>query len=306
MFSRIRHLSNLGLFFLFTFNLFADIPNYIDDGILLFQKGDYKEAKVCFQRLLERDCNNWKAIVYLGRIHFTENKLDEAEKLFQKAIAIEENDSYNHFWLAVTYGEKAKNAGIFKAGSLAKKMKTSLLKSIELDPDNIDARDVLIQFYVSAPKIMGGSMDKAQEQADEINKRDPFKGLCSYGWIYSSKKNHEKALKNYLQALELTKLDTSNLRKNEVEAGINDLGYEMLSNGDTFKAIQVFQVNVENFPESLNVYDSLGEAYAKSGNKKLAISFYRKAVEMNPRKTEWEKKMYESGVKQIEKLGGTI
>ena len=104
----------------------------------------------------------------------------------------------------------------------------------------------------------------------------------------------------------MTRTDTSNSRKSRVESEINTLGYQLLRKGDTYKAIQVFQINVENFPESLNVYDSLAEAYMKSGNKELAISFYKKAVSINPRKTKWEKKMYESGLKQIQKLGGTI
>ena len=41
-------------------------------------------------------------------------------------------------------------------------------------------------------------------------------------------------------------------------------------------------LNIENFPDSWNVYDSLGEAYMKNGNKELAIKNYKKSLEINP------------------------
>ena len=47
-------------------------------------------------------------------------------------------------------------------------------------------------------------------------------------------------------------------------------------------AVQIFQLNVESYPDSANVYDSLGEAYADHGDRELAIKSYEKAVQLNP------------------------
>ena len=44
----------------------------------------------------------------------------------------------------------------------------------------------------------------------------------------------------------------------------------------------IFKLNVELYPESANVYDSLGEAYMNSGNSKKAIKNYQKSLELNP------------------------
>jgi cytochrome c-type biogenesis protein CcmH/NrfG len=41
-------------------------------------------------------------------------------------------------------------------------------------------------------------------------------------------------------------------------------------------------LNVIQFPESFNVYDSLGEGYMADGNNKLAIKFYKKSLKLNP------------------------
>lgn len=66
----------------------------------------------------------------------------------------------------------------------------------------------------------------------------------------------------------------------------------MLQNGNTKDAIEIFKLNVEQFPNSFNVYDSLGEAYMMDGNTKLAIENYEKSLELNPN-NENAKKMLE-------------
>ena len=68
----------------------------------------------------------------------------------------------------------------------------------------------------------------------------------------------------------------------ETEADINRLGYELLGANKTEEAIEIFRLNVEAYPQSANVYDSLAEAYLKAGNKEQAIKYYSKALEVNP------------------------
>ena len=69
------------------------------------------------------------------------------------------------------------------------------------------------------------------------------------------------------------------------ENEINAMGYELLQNGKKKEAIAVFKFNVAQFPDSWNVYDSLGEGYMEDGQKDLAIKNYRKSIEMNPGNT---------------------
>ena len=64
------------------------------------------------------------------------------------------------------------------------------------------------------------------------------------------------------------------------EQSINGLGYMLMNSGRTTEAIEVLKLNVEAFPGSANVYDSLAEAYMKGGNEALAIEFYKKTIEM--------------------------
>ena len=81
------------------------------------------------------------------------------------------------------------------------------------------------------------------------------------------------------------------------EADINRVGYALLQSGKKKEAIEAFKINVENFPKSGNVYDSLGEAYLADGNKNLAIANYTKSIELDP-KNEAGKKALEEILKK--------
>ena len=64
---------------------------------------------------------------------------------------------------------------------------------------------------------------------------------------------------------------------------LNDLGYAYLYEADNIdKAIKLFKLNTEIFPEIANCWDSYGEALVKSGNKKEAIKAYEKALAIRP------------------------
>jgi tetratricopeptide (TPR) repeat protein len=66
------------------------------------------------------------------------------------------------------------------------------------------------------------------------------------------------------------------------ESDINSFGYSLLRRKQVNEAIEVFKLNVEAYPESANVYDSLGEAYMVSGDKERALENYRRALTIDP------------------------
>lgn len=66
------------------------------------------------------------------------------------------------------------------------------------------------------------------------------------------------------------------------ESFINRMAYRRLNIGRTKEAIELFQYNVELYPESANVYDSQGEGFMKDGQIDLAVRSYEKSLELNP------------------------
>jgi predicted negative regulator of RcsB-dependent stress response len=66
------------------------------------------------------------------------------------------------------------------------------------------------------------------------------------------------------------------------EIDLNAYGYTLINNKQYDKAIAAFKLNTERHPESPNTWDSLGEAYALSGDKQNAITNFKKSLSLNP------------------------
>ena len=111
-----------------------------------------------------------------------------------------------------------------------------------------------------------------------------------YAWNYKMQQDSGESL--YLVAL-LKGTPTALQRYDEMKRStggptvderlLNGLGYRMLYGGKEADSITVFKKNVEEYPQSGNVYDSLGEAYAKVGEKDLAIKNYEKSLQLDPK-----------------------
>ena len=66
------------------------------------------------------------------------------------------------------------------------------------------------------------------------------------------------------------------------EGTLNKLGYDLVRQKDSSGAIKLFLLNTIMYPNSFNVFDSLGEAYMNAGNKNEAIKNYNRSLELNP------------------------
>ena len=102
--------------------------------------------------------------------------------------------------------------------------------------------------------------------------------------------NIDKAVEGYRQ-IKKEKPDNNAVSENR----LNAVGYSFLRAKKLPEAIAYFKLNAEFYPDSWNVYDSLGEAYMLNGDKELAIASYRKSLELNPKNT--------NGAEMLKKLG---
>ena len=67
------------------------------------------------------------------------------------------------------------------------------------------------------------------------------------------------------------------------ENRLNRLGYQYLRQNKSAHALCVFEINVEFYPKSANVYDSYAETLMKAGDIENAIKNYKKSIELNPK-----------------------
>src|SRR5215469_7054190 len=91
------------------------------------------------------------------------------------------------------------------------------------------------------------------------------------------------------------------------EVVLNRIGYEHLQSGDKKGAIAILKLNGSLYPNSANVYDSLGDAYLADGQNDLARQNAQKAIELLAHDTtdpeDLRKAIRESAEQKLKKLG---
>jgi len=85
------------------------------------------------------------------------------------------------------------------------------------------------------------------------------------------------------------------------ELVINALGYRYLQAEDLENAIATFKQNVERYPGSANVYDSLGEAHENNGETELAAKNYEKAVNLGQKNGDPNLPVYKTNQVRVSK-----
>ena len=85
------------------------------------------------------------------------------------------------------------------------------------------------------------------------------------------------------------------------EVTLNAIGYQLLQGGNTGKAIDIFKYNVELYPNSANVYDSLGDGYDAQNMRKKALNNYKKAASVGEKINDPNLPAYKNNVDRLEK-----
>ncbi len=246
----------------------------VDQAVALFEKHQYGEAAKLLAAAVEAEPGNAKAHAYYGMALANSTRdLDGAVAHLEKATALAPTSSHYQVWLGAAYSSKAGTAGLFKAASLAGKAKAAFERAVQLNPASVEARGALLDYYLLAPGIVGGSVAKAREQAAAVASMDPYQGHLASARIAEYEKKWADAEKAYRAALAL---------KDDRGVLHNQLGYLLLRQGHNDDAVGEFRRYVELDPADANSHDSLGEGLAAAGKLDDSVASYRKALELNP------------------------
>jgi tetratricopeptide (TPR) repeat protein len=297
-------------------------PPAVDQGVQLFRQGRYDDARTALAPAATAQPPNATAVHYMGRIAMARDDGKEAARWFETAVALDDQSSTAHLWLGRAYGSQAQKAGTLSRMGLAKKTRAEFERAVALDPGNLDARDGMITYYLAAPGFMGGSVDKAREQAAEIGKRDPLRGALSYATIAQDQKDLAGAERQYRSAsaaypeslsvrYALGLFFARNQRYPEAFAVFDSilaahpdelnalyqigrtsaLSGEQLDRGQ--KALEDFLAAPprENLQRPAAAHWRLGMVYEKQGRKDLAAEEYRKSLALEPEFAEAKKSL---------------
>ncbi len=143
-----------------------------DAAVAHYEAQRYPEARAAFEQVATREPKNAAAAHYLGltwKMRGDTESLEQAVKSLARAVELQ---PANATYLADFGGTSLQLASRTRSVSAATKGRDAMEKSLTINPDNVDAREGLYQFYTQAPWPIG-SRGKAAAHLAEIEKRAP-------------------------------------------------------------------------------------------------------------------------------------
>jgi tetratricopeptide (TPR) repeat protein len=136
-------------------------------------QGRADDAAHLLQATLQAAPSDAAAHQLLCRVYYAEELPDAALAECERAAKLAPTNSGDQLWLGKAYGLKASIAGPLTGFSLAKRVRTSFERAVELDPGNAEAQTALGEFYIAAPSLIGGGLDKALRVATALEPVSP-------------------------------------------------------------------------------------------------------------------------------------
>jgi tetratricopeptide (TPR) repeat protein len=255
-------------------------PAAFSAAVDLFSQRKPLEAQKAFETLAAADAGNADVQFYLGRIALQRDDHEKAVAYLEKAVALAPGDARYHHRLGDAYGLSAQKAGMFSKMSLAGKCRAAYEKAVELDPRNIAARLSLLGFYQQAPGIVGGGLDKALAQAQEIKRLDPARGRMAIAGVYVLEKKYAEAFAEFDEALKEQPGDYAALFQTGRLAAITG---ERLAGGLEALRQCLIQTPPENQPGHAAAHWRIGNILEKQNDRAGARAAYEAALKVDPK-----------------------
>ena len=200
-------------------------------------------------------------------------------KVFEGVTEAHPKHSEYRRWLGRAYGRRAETMSkwkLFSALGLAKKTRVCFEQAVELDPANLKALEDLFDFYLQAPSMIGGGLDRAGGVAEKIKALDEAGGERAWAAIDEKRGRYVEAEERLRRAHRVAPNDLTSLL-----APASFLSRR----GATAESDQLYKRAFEQHPESPEVWFSRAKALLHSGrNKAEAHSLLRRylAADLGP------------------------
>jgi tetratricopeptide (TPR) repeat protein len=184
--------------FVISAGVFASVDS---TGIKFLNAGKTKQAQAFFESAVKQNPRDAESYSLLAMSLLRQGKFDEAADAIDAALDIDDHVSNYHYIRGAVLGEKAMRANVFSQGLLAPKIKKEFKRAVELDSKNIDGHIGLYNYYIQAPGFMGGSEEKALEEAKIILSLDAFRGHQFLATYYLKMTDSASAEAEYKKAI---------------------------------------------------------------------------------------------------------
>jgi tetratricopeptide (TPR) repeat protein len=259
----------------------------VDALIDSYQRGQYQAAADGFAAQARKMPEDANVSLWAGKSLFKLRRWNDAVRAFERTVALKPQDGAAHLWLARAIGRKAENAFFTSAFGLARESCREFEAAVRLDPNNLDARFDLLDFYIQAPGIVGGGRDKAEAQARAIAGMAPRAGYAARAEILNADKNWNAALAELVEATAKYPkdaegfLDLSEFQRDRLDRGLEaeaNAQKALALDGNSRRAILCLaaaQVQLRrNIPEALKNLKRLAAGPLTDGDPSFEEVYY--------------------------------
>ena len=258
----------------FSQDSFNEIHSALDQGKL-------EAAKKLLHQRISANPEDALATAYLGDIAGFEKDWDTAISLYKSLVQKYPDTADYNFKYGAALGMKALSISKLQSVIYISDIKTYLEKTVELDPEHVESRRVLVELYIKLPGILGGSISKAQTYANELKDLNEVDFYLAQAFIVKEEEGLVKAAPIFKKAIEVHRQLPGHKKR-------NILNYELgkaASDGDIYpqyglKLLNEYIVNfsyADIYPLEL-AYLSKAKIQAGLNNKLAAIQSIEKAL----------------------------
>lgn len=221
----------------------------------LYQRTEYGSAIDALQALqgggAARDA-------LLGKALFMDGQYKQAVASFEKALGQDSVNSEYYDWLGRAYGRLAEQSSFMSALGYAKKTVRAFERAVELNPSNLEALSDVFEYYLQAPGMVGGGLDKAESIARRIAGLNAAEYHGALARLAEKRKDFETAEREFRAALAAD--------PNEVGRKL-DLAAFLSARGRYGDSEAIFRAAEESDPRSPKVLYAHAAAYIQSKRK---------------------------------------
>src|SRR5262249_29966789 len=178
----------------------AAAPASAQDAKTLFEHGLLRRAAAACEQQLAANPKDAEAGGMLSRISSGRGDGARAVPVATAAGAAGPPAARAPHALAEAYGRKAQHASVLSQPGLAGKMRKAADACLAIDPNHVDALEILVDFHRFAPGIMGGDKKKVVEYCDRLVRVDPVAGWLKKAEVALGETDTTQAGECYRQA----------------------------------------------------------------------------------------------------------
>lgn len=279
----IKHILILGIIIIMSAGA---VLGDIQQGVELFNKKDYVAAESFFNEYLQKHPKHAGANYYMGRIKFINQKFNEAKDHFEMAIQSDTGNYRYYYWRGRTHLSLLMASNLIMKGVYAGKTLSDFKTAVDLNPDDLESRLYLAEYYGQAPGIAGGSTSKAISHYRVAISKHP-----GVEYLYTGIGNQYRAIENYDSAMYYYQMAIDSDEESATahfEYGKTSVisGKELNSAENLLLKALSLGLTVSNQSEA---YYYLGKLNEKMNQIERAKKNYQKSIQLNEENDEARK-----------------